>query len=165
MRRQHVHFVDQVDLVTAAGRRVLHVLEQLARVVDLGTRGSVDLDEIDEAALVDLLAGRAYAAGCGGDPGLAVEALGENARDGGLAHAARTGEQEGVVHPPLRERIAQRHADVFLADQFSERSGPPFARQRQVTHSQSFTMIVLEAARTSRTSAPDIVATAAPFRA
>ena len=54
MRRQHVHFVDEVDLVAAARRRVLHVLEQLARVVDLGARGGVDFDEIDEAALVDL---------------------------------------------------------------------------------------------------------------
>ncbi len=36
MRRQHVHFVDQVDLVAAAARQVLHVVEQVARVVDLG---------------------------------------------------------------------------------------------------------------------------------
>ena len=35
MRRQHVHFVDQVDLVAPAGRQVLDVLEQLARVVHL----------------------------------------------------------------------------------------------------------------------------------
>ncbi len=37
----------------------------------------------------------------------------EDARDGGLAHAARAGEQEGVMHAPLRQCIAQaRRAHV-----------------------------------------------------
>ena len=67
VRREHVHFVDEVHLVAAAGRRVLHVVEQLARVVDLGARGGVDLDEVDEAAGVDLAAGGADAAGLGAD--------------------------------------------------------------------------------------------------
>ena len=63
MRREHVHFVDEVDLVAAAGRRVLHVVEQLARIIDLGARGRVDLDQIDEAAGIDLAAAGAFAAG------------------------------------------------------------------------------------------------------
>ena len=46
---EHVHFVDEVHLVAAAGGRVLHVVEQLARVIDLGARGGIDFDEIDEA--------------------------------------------------------------------------------------------------------------------
>ena len=95
--RQHVHFVDQVDLVAAARRRVLHVVEQLARVVDLGARGRVDLDQVDEAALVDLAAGAALAAGLRADARLAVQRLGEDARDRRLADAARAGEQERVV--------------------------------------------------------------------
>ena len=161
MRRQHVHFVDEVDLVAAARRRVLHVLEQLARVIDLGARGGVDFDEVDEAALVDLLAGSAGAAGRGGDAGVAVEALRQDARDGGLAHAARAGEQECVVHAPLRQGIAQRLAHVLLSDELREGTWPPLTRECEVTQ----ICTPWEAARTSRTSAPDIAATAAPFRA
>jgi hypothetical protein len=58
-----VHFVDDVDLVAAARRRVGGVLQQLAHLVDLGVGRGVDLDEVHEAAAVDFLAGAAGAAG------------------------------------------------------------------------------------------------------
>jgi hypothetical protein len=58
-----VHLVDEVHLVAAAGRRVLHVVEQLARIVDLGARRRIDLDQVDEAAFVDFPASGANAAG------------------------------------------------------------------------------------------------------
>ncbi len=131
-----MHFVDQVDLVSTAGRCVLHVVEQLARVVDLGARRGIDLDQIDEAALVYFAAGRAFAAWSCRHTGLAVEALGEDARDGRLADAASSGEQERVVHPPLRQRIAQRHSYVLLPDEFGEGTRPPFARKREITHAR-----------------------------
>ena len=108
VRRQHVHFVDEVDLVAAARGRVLHVLEQLARVIDLGARRGVDFDEVDEAALVDLLAGAHLPQGVAVTPVSQLRHFGEDARDGGLADAARAGEQEGVMHAALRQRIAQR---------------------------------------------------------
>ena len=72
------------------------------------------------------------------------------------------GEQECVMHAALRQRVAQRHAHVLLPDQFGEGTRPPFARKREITHEN---LNPWEAARTSRTSAPDIAATAAPFRA
>ena len=65
VRREHVHLVDEVHLVATAGRGVLHVIEQLARVVDLGARGRIDLDQVDEAAGVDLAAAGADAARLG----------------------------------------------------------------------------------------------------
>src|SRR5690606_39731996 len=51
--RQHVHFVDQVDLVLAAAGHVLRVLDQLADVVHAGVGGGVDLQQVDVAAGVD----------------------------------------------------------------------------------------------------------------
>ena len=62
---QHVYFVDQVHLEAAPGRQILHVLEQFPRVVHLGARGSVHLDQIHEAARIDVDAGGAFAAGTG----------------------------------------------------------------------------------------------------
>ena len=100
--RQHVHFVDDVHLEAAAGRRVQRVLQQLAHVVDLRVRGRVELDQVDEAPAVDLGAGAAHAARLGGDAGLAVQRLGDDARERGLADAARAGEQIGVVQALLR---------------------------------------------------------------
>jgi hypothetical protein len=63
MRRQHVHFVDQVDLEAPTCRQVLDVLQELARVIDLRARCRIHLDQVDETALVDLAAGSALAAG------------------------------------------------------------------------------------------------------
>ncbi len=55
---KHVHFVDQVDLEAPSARRVLHVVQQLAGVLDLGPARGVDLDQIDKTPLVDLAAHR-----------------------------------------------------------------------------------------------------------
>jgi len=131
-----VRFVDQVDLVAAAGRCVLHVLEQLAGVLHLGARGGVDLDQVDEAPLVDLAARRADAAGPRRDPGLAVERLGEQPRDGGLADAARAGEQERVVDAAGVERVGERPHDVLLADQLGEGARAPLAGEDEVAHAK-----------------------------
>ena len=60
--RQHVHFVDQVDLVAADRRRVARVVEDLAHVVDAGVRRGVELEQVDEAAGVDVDARGAHAA-------------------------------------------------------------------------------------------------------
>jgi len=95
--RQHVHFVDQVNLEAAPIGRVLHVFQQIAGVLDLGAGRGVYLDQIHESTGVDLSAGGALAAGCGGNSGLAIQRLGENPGDGGLAHSARASKQKSVV--------------------------------------------------------------------
>ena len=53
LRREHVHFVDDVDLVARRHRRVAHLLDDLADVVDAGVRGGVHLDHVDMAAFHD----------------------------------------------------------------------------------------------------------------
>jgi hypothetical protein len=51
VRRKHVHFVDDVDLIAGLGGRITHSIEQLAHVVDLGATGGVDLEDIQMPAL------------------------------------------------------------------------------------------------------------------
>ncbi len=46
-----MHFIDQVDLEAAAGRRVLDVVQQIAGIFHFGARGGIDLNQIDKAAL------------------------------------------------------------------------------------------------------------------
>jgi hypothetical protein len=131
---EHVHLVDEVHLVAALGRRVLDVLQQLTGVVHAGARGGVDLNQVHEAPAVDGGAGRAFTAGFGADALLAVQRLGEQPRHGGLADAARAGEQVRVVQTVARERVAERPAHVLLTDHVGEAARAPLAGKRLVAH-------------------------------
>ena len=62
-----MHFVDEIDFVSALDRGVGDVIKQLARFFDTGTRGGIDFDKVGEAPLVDFLAVVAFAAGIGAD--------------------------------------------------------------------------------------------------
>src|SRR5690606_22955622 len=83
---------------------------------------------------VDVHAGRALAAGLGAGPLLAVQRLGEDAGDGGLAHAAGAGEQEGMVDPPGIQGVAQGADHVLLPDELGETLRAPLAGKNQVGH-------------------------------
>ncbi|CRN03237.1 hypothetical protein [Pseudomonas sp. 34 E 7] len=134
MAGQHVHFVDQVDLEAATARCVLHVVEQFTGVFDLGAARGVDLDQVDETPFVDLAAYRTGAARCRGDTGFTIQAFGDDARNGGLAHAAGTGEQVGVVQPLAVQGIDQSLEHMGLADHFAERARTPFTCKNLITH-------------------------------
>ncbi len=132
--RQHVHFVDQVDLVAADRRCVARVVEDLAHVVDAGVRRRIELEQVDEAAGIDVDAGRAHAARRRRDAGRAIQALRQDARDRRLADAAGAGQQVGMVKPAAVQRIRQRGDDVLLSDELAERLRSPLAGERLVGH-------------------------------
>ena len=54
--REHVHFVDDVDLGARRNRAIARVLDDLAHVVDAGVGGRVHLDHVDMARFHDRLA-------------------------------------------------------------------------------------------------------------
>ena len=56
---EHVDFVDDVDLVAPLAGGEVDLLAQQANVVDAGVAGGVDLDQVEEAGLVDGVAERA----------------------------------------------------------------------------------------------------------
>jgi hypothetical protein len=126
--RQHVHLVDEVHLVASAARCVLHVVEQFTRVIDLGARGRIHFDEIDETTLVDLPACGAHAAGIRAHAGFAVQRFGEYARHRGFADSAGAGKQEGVMDFAAVERVAQGAQHMLLPHHFGEALGAPLAR-------------------------------------
>src|SRR2546430_17022125 len=83
--------------------RSLHVIEQLASVVHLGARGGIHLDEIREAAGVDLAAARAFTARLGGFAPPPRPGPWAGPRGGGLCAPPRAGAQGTGGHaPPLR---------------------------------------------------------------
>src|SRR5690606_39454810 len=83
---------------------------------------------------VDVAAGRALPAWIGRGALLAVERLGEDPRDGGLAHPARAGEQERVVDASAVQGIGQRTHHMLLPDQLGEASRAPLAGEDEIGH-------------------------------
>jgi len=100
-----VHFVDEIDLVTAFGGRIPNVLAQLAHILDTVVAGAVDLDHVETVAGGDLAAVIAQAAGRDRWALNAVKRLCQNPRRRSLANAARTNKEIGVREPVLRHCI------------------------------------------------------------
>src|SRR5690606_19087996 len=133
---EHVHLVDEVHLVAAAGGQVLDVVEHLPGVFHLGAGRGVHLQQVDETALGDGPAGAALTAGGGADAALAVEALGDDPRQGGLAHAPGAGEEIGVVQAPVVEAVDQGLQHMLLPHHLVEGAGAPFAGEDLIAHGQ-----------------------------
>jgi hypothetical protein len=104
---EHVHFVDDIDLVARRDGGIAYRLDDLAHVVDAGVGSGVHLDHVDVAALGDRLARLALPARVDRRAALpirpdAIERLGNEPRGGGLADTAHAGHQEGMGQAPRR---------------------------------------------------------------
>ena len=82
----------------------------------------------------DLAALGAFIAGFRAGRVLAVEGLGEDARDGGLADPAGAGEQIGVVQAAGGQRVGQGTHHVLLADEGLEAARAPLAGKYLIGH-------------------------------
>ena len=115
---QLVGLVEDVDLRAALDRLEHDALPELADVVDPALRGGVHLDHVERGAGRDRHADAAGVVGVRRRPSLAVHRLGEDARERGLARAARPGEEVGL--PYLAASRARSRASAR----------PPPARRR-----------------------------------
>ena len=127
-------FVDLIEVDAASRTKVEDTRELLDNVQYSPSRGRFKVYLIDEAPLIDLPAYRAGAAGGGADAGLTVQALGQNARDGGLADPTGTGEQVSVMQALAVQCVDQGLEHMGLADHFTERARTPLAGKDLVTH-------------------------------
>jgi len=75
---------------------------------------------------------------------LAIQRLGKDARDAGLAHATGAGKQKGVVQAVVVQRVDQRLEHMLLADQFTKCAWAPFSRQDLVAHFFRYLMFQCE---------------------
>ena len=131
---QHVHFVDQIHLVLAAAGHVLRVFDQLAHIVHARVGRGINLQQVDIATGINRLAGLAFTTRIRRGAALAIERFGENARNRGFAHPARTGEQECVVNTAGFQRVGQRTHHMLLPDQFGKTLGTPLAGKHEIGH-------------------------------
>ena len=133
-RRQHVHLVDEIHLVASARWRVLHIVEQLAGVLDLRARGSIHFDQIDEATFGNLHAARTYAARLRANALFAVQTARQDPGDRCLADASRPGEQICVVKAVGFKGVDKRAQHMFLTHHRRETIRAPFPREYFVSH-------------------------------
>ena len=128
LKRKHMDLVDDVDAVTAYLRRDTDLFGQRTNIVHRVVRCGVQFVNIERAALVERPARLALVAGLAvGGRIEAVDRLGENARAGRFADAARTAEQVSVGQLPARDRVAQRRCDMRLPDDRRECRGTVLA--------------------------------------
>ena len=136
--REHVDFVDDVDLVARAGRRIAHAVVDLAYVVDAGMGGGVHFQHVHVPAFHDGLAMHAGHRHVDGRPlrravrQFVIQRAGEDPRRGGFADAAHPGQDPGLRNPPGLERVGNRADHGVLADQIVETGGAVFPRQHAV---------------------------------
>jgi hypothetical protein len=130
-----VHFVDQINLITAFGRRVAHVVAQLAHVFDAVIARAIDLDDIKAVAGGDLFAIVAHSAWRHRRSVHAIECLGQNARGRCFADAARPDKEISVGETVLRDRVLQRLRDMVLANEIVEGLGSILSCEDLVAHS------------------------------
>ena len=114
---EHVHFVDDVNLVPHTTRPHRDVLSQLTYLVDPAVTRAVDLQHIHVIASghaqthVTLVARR----GCRALH--AIKRLGQDAGRGSFSHAASTREKIRMPHAIAGNRLLQRLGHMLLADQ------------------------------------------------
>jgi len=126
---EHVHFVDDVDTVAAKGGAGLDLLSQGAGVFHAGAGGGVNFDDVQVA--IRLLRGHAGIADTTGrcrGTFLAVQGAGQDSGRGGLACAANTGEEEGLMVDRAGglgagKRIIERPDTGFLPHEIREQTG------------------------------------------
>ena len=90
-------FIDQVDFIARASGGVLDIIQQFARILYLGTRSSINLQQVYAATFSNLQAGGTAPAGDRTDASLAVKTLGKDTCDGGLANPSGTRKEIGMM--------------------------------------------------------------------
>ena len=134
VRRQHMHFVNQVDLEASTGWRVLHIIQQLPGVFDLGARCRIHLNQINKTALGDFLTGRTSTTRTSANPLLAVQALSQNPGDCRFTNAPGAGEQVGMMQTLFIQSINQGAQHMLLPDHLVKKTGSPFTGKYLITH-------------------------------
>ena len=115
-RREHVHFVDDVNAIFAARGRQSSTGDQVACVVDATIRCTVNFNDIEILATQNRITD-----GLGfNERGITVERTRVNPRHRSLAHAACATEEIRMGGASVFDRVLQRARNRFLANDLAE---------------------------------------------
>ncbi len=124
---EHMHLVHNVDAEPCTVGLELHLVDNIADILDFAVGRGVHLDDIEHAAVLDALADLAHTARIAVLGIEAVCRLCQNFGAGGLARTARACEQVGVGEPVFDDFIFQRGRDMLLTGDVLKGFGTPFA--------------------------------------
>ena len=135
--RQHVHFVDDIDLVARRGRGIAHAVRQLLHIVNTGMRGRIHLEHIDMARFHDRPAMHALDRHGHGRPATAirqqiVEPARQNTRRRRFPHPAHAGQNPGLRNSVGSKRVRERLHHRILPDQIVKGLRPVFAGKNTI---------------------------------
>ena len=117
LNREHMDLVDDINAVARAVRLELHLVDNIADVVNIAVRGGVHLNNVKHAAV------------------FGAEAVGGFGKDfcaGGLARSARAREQIGVIKPVFDYFVFKRGGNMLLTCHVLKGFRPPFAIQNLI---------------------------------
>ena len=141
--RDLVRFVENVDLVPVARRRIACRIAQFANLVDAAIGGRVNLDHVDRVALANLHARIAYAAGLRRRPlrapnlRAAIQSLRQDARDRRLPMPRCPEKMYPCAIRFWRQGIQQRARHMVLAGHVGKTLRTILPGQNLVTHAES----------------------------
>ena len=124
---QHMDLVHDVHPLADGGGGIHRLVPQGPDLVHTVVGSGVQLQHVQDGAVLDAQAGGAGVAGAAVLGVLAVDRPGEDLGAGGFAGAPGAGEQIGVGQPPRFHLALQRVGDVGLAHHVVEGTGPPFS--------------------------------------
>ena len=131
---EHVHLVDDVDLVAGQRGRILDLIPQIADFIHAVVGRRVDFQHVHAALRLKGAAHLAFAAGITVHGMQAVDGAGEHLGRRGFSGAAGAAKQIGVGDAAgFHLSLQGAHNRVLIAD-FRKRIGPPCAVQRLITH-------------------------------
>ncbi len=132
--REHVHFIDDEDLVPVSGRAIAGLLFQFPDFIDAAIGSRVNFENIHAIARGDLDTGGAFAAGLARLALVTVQRLRQNPRSRRFAAAPWSGEKKCMGDPADLKGIHQSPGNMLLSYQFIEIFGPPFAGKNLILH-------------------------------
>ena len=129
-----MHLVNQIDLIAAQGRGVLHVVQDFSGIVDSSPRGGIDFKQIYIATFVNAGAGRARPTGLSAGRLLTIERFGQQSCQRGFSDTSGASKEKGMMNPVLLQCRGQGSHHVSLANNVGEPPRSPLSGKRLVTH-------------------------------
>ena len=126
---EHVHLVDDVHALAYCGGREDCLVAQHAHIVHAVVGRRIQLDHVENGAVLNAAAGVALVAGVSVHRVLAVDRLGENARAGRFARAAGADKKIGVAKPSGTHLGLERFGDERLPHHIVKGFRPVFPVQ------------------------------------
>ncbi len=126
---EHVHLVDDVDLVTPDLWGNADLLHQIADVLHRIVGSRVKLIDVERGVVVESPARLTFIAGFHMLRGVeAIDGFGHDARTGSLSYTARTTKQISLCQRLVLDGVLQRRRDGLLSDNRVEGGGSVFSR-------------------------------------